>query len=87
LWGRVKRGNWYFYQLGEALPTIALNGDELVPAARVATNIGWHSWLPACVRCVTTIRQARAAFGIAENAKVHTISFQQMDWSPIFSGM
>lgn len=30
LWGRVKRGNWYVYQLGEALPTIALNGDELV---------------------------------------------------------
>jgi hypothetical protein len=29
LWGRVKRGNWYVYQLGEALPTIALNGDEL----------------------------------------------------------
>jgi hypothetical protein len=30
LWGRVKRGTWYVYQLGEALPTIALNGDELV---------------------------------------------------------
>jgi len=30
LWGRVKRGNWYVYQLGEAVPTIALNGDELV---------------------------------------------------------
>ena len=29
LWGRVKRGEWYFYQLGEMLPTIALRGDEL----------------------------------------------------------
>ena len=29
LWGRVKSGTWYFYQLGEELPTVALNGDEL----------------------------------------------------------
>jgi len=30
MWGRVIRGEWYFYQLGEALPLFALNGDELV---------------------------------------------------------
>ncbi len=29
LWGRVKSGTWYFYQLGEELPSIALSGDEL----------------------------------------------------------
>jgi hypothetical protein len=29
LWARVKPGTWYFYQLGEALPTTALSGDEL----------------------------------------------------------
>ena len=29
LWERVKRGEWYFYQLGQALPTSALRGDEL----------------------------------------------------------
>ncbi len=29
LWGRVKSGTWYFYQLGEELPIAALNGDEL----------------------------------------------------------
>jgi hypothetical protein len=29
LWARVKSGTWYFYQLGEELPTVALNGDEL----------------------------------------------------------
>jgi len=29
LWERVKRGEWYFYQLGQALPTSALHGDEL----------------------------------------------------------
>lgn len=29
LWARVKRGTWYFYQLGEAPPTAALSGDEL----------------------------------------------------------
>jgi len=29
LWGRVKRGTWYVYQPGEALPAVALNGDEL----------------------------------------------------------
>ena len=29
LWARVKSGTWYFYQLGEELPTAALNGDEL----------------------------------------------------------
>ena len=30
MWGRVKRGTWYVYQPGEALPTVALSGDELV---------------------------------------------------------
>lgn len=29
LWGRVKTGVWYFYQVGEKLPTAALSGDEL----------------------------------------------------------
>ena len=29
LWGRVKSGTWYFYQLGEELPATALSGDEL----------------------------------------------------------
>lgn len=29
LWERVKCGSWYIYQLGEALPTAALSGDEL----------------------------------------------------------
>ena len=29
LWERVKQGKWYFYQLGEALPTAPLYGDEL----------------------------------------------------------
>ena len=29
LWGRVKSGTWYFYQLGEELPIAALSGDEL----------------------------------------------------------
>lgn len=29
LWERVKSGAWYFYQLGEELPTVALSGDEL----------------------------------------------------------
>jgi len=29
LWARVKSGTWYFYQLGEALPTTAMNGVEL----------------------------------------------------------
>ena len=29
MWARVKSGTWYFYQLGEELPTIALSGDEL----------------------------------------------------------
>jgi hypothetical protein len=29
LWGRVKRGTGYVYQLGEALPATALSGDEL----------------------------------------------------------
>jgi hypothetical protein len=29
LWARVKCGTWYIYQLGEELPTTALNGDEL----------------------------------------------------------
>lgn len=26
---RVKQGEWYFYQIGEALPTTSLHGDEL----------------------------------------------------------
>lgn len=29
LWEQVKRGKWYFYQLGEDLPFTALRGDEL----------------------------------------------------------
>lgn len=29
LWVRVKQGAWYFYQIGEALPTTPLSGDEL----------------------------------------------------------
>ena len=29
LWGRVKCGSWFIYQLGETLPTTALSGDEL----------------------------------------------------------
>ncbi len=29
LWARVKCGTWYVYQLGEALPAVALSGDEL----------------------------------------------------------
>ncbi|OIR07741.1 hypothetical protein GALL_100230 [mine drainage metagenome] len=29
LWGRVKSGTWYFYQLGEELPITPLSGDEL----------------------------------------------------------
>ena len=29
LWGRVKTGVWYFYQIGEELPTATLSGDEL----------------------------------------------------------
>jgi len=29
LWGKVKAGEWYVYQLGEALPPLALHGDAL----------------------------------------------------------
>lgn len=29
LWGRIKRGQWFFYQVGEALPVQPLSGDEL----------------------------------------------------------
>ena len=29
LWMRVKQGEWYFYQIGEALPTTSLHGGEL----------------------------------------------------------
>lgn len=29
LWGRVKPGAWYFYQIGEMLPTVPLSGNEL----------------------------------------------------------
>ena len=29
LWGRIKRGSWYIYQIGEALPDAALSGEEL----------------------------------------------------------
>lgn len=29
LWGRVKAGQWYFYQVGETLPDGPLGGDEL----------------------------------------------------------
>ncbi len=28
-WARVKCGQWFFYQVGEALPVQALSGDEL----------------------------------------------------------
>lgn len=30
LWAKVKTGEWYFYQLGELVPTEVLKGDELV---------------------------------------------------------
>ncbi len=33
LWSRVKRGRWYVYQVGEALPDSPLTGDAL--AARI----------------------------------------------------
>ena len=29
LWMRVKQGEWYFYQVGEALPMAKLHGEEL----------------------------------------------------------
>jgi hypothetical protein len=29
LWGNVKTGQWFFYQLGEVLPEKPLSGDEL----------------------------------------------------------
>ncbi len=29
LWGRVRAGQWFFYQIGETLPDKALSGDEL----------------------------------------------------------
>jgi hypothetical protein len=29
LWERVKRGEWFFYQLGEETPTNSLQGEEL----------------------------------------------------------
>jgi len=29
LWGRVKTGEWFFYQVGETLPDRPLSGDEL----------------------------------------------------------
>jgi hypothetical protein len=29
LWGRVKTGQWFFYQIGEILPDHALSGDDL----------------------------------------------------------
>ena len=29
LWKRVKRGQWYFYQVGETLPDNPLSGDDL----------------------------------------------------------
>lgn len=32
-WGRVKSGQWYFYQIGEALPQTPLGGEAL--AARI----------------------------------------------------
>lgn len=34
LWLKVKAGGWYFYQIGEALPTQALQGEPL--AQRIA---------------------------------------------------
>jgi hypothetical protein len=30
LWGRVRTGQWFFYQIGETLPDKALRGEELV---------------------------------------------------------
>lgn len=30
LWGRVKTGQWFFYQIGETLPDKALSDDELI---------------------------------------------------------
>jgi hypothetical protein len=29
LWARLKAGQWFFYQIGEALPVTPLSGDEL----------------------------------------------------------
>lgn len=29
LWERVKAGQWYLYQVGEALPTVPLSGNDL----------------------------------------------------------
>ena len=29
LWGKIKSGQWYFYQVGEALPAKPLGGEEL----------------------------------------------------------
>lgn len=29
LWGRIKGGQWFFYQIGEAAPEKPLSGDEL----------------------------------------------------------
>lgn len=29
LWGRIKGGLWFFYQVGETLPAKPLNGEEL----------------------------------------------------------
>jgi hypothetical protein len=29
LWGKVKAGQWFFYQIGEELPAAPLSGDEL----------------------------------------------------------
>ncbi|MCR4302602.1 MAG: hypothetical protein NUV63_00025 [Gallionella sp.] len=29
LWKRVKRGQWYFYRIGETLPDYPLSGDDL----------------------------------------------------------
>jgi hypothetical protein len=34
LWDRLKAGHWFFYQVGETVPTAALSGGEL--AARIA---------------------------------------------------
>ncbi len=33
LFARVKSGAWYFYQIGESLPALALQGDELARRA------------------------------------------------------
>lgn len=35
IWAKVKCGEWYIYQLGEALQTTALNGEKLAASMRL----------------------------------------------------